>query len=606
MRRDRARGRRWPAPARWRRRRSRAAGTTPPPVECLRLEGPRRPVGFGAHVLDQGHARLSAARAAAASPGGRSKASRWPRCRRAERRLRADRAHCRRWPRRVGGVPWGVVPLSPRTRGEIVLARPGPTTAAARSRARSASPPPTDRAGCPNTPVGVRVYLGGDGWHVTARPAGSGAALDTTGGVASLLPDVAGDWRLADGGGRTLALRSGRYDETPLDCGRAGCHPAITDAVAASPMTTVFARLMDATPRPAGYPGCALACHATGEPGAHDGGFSHVASELGAGGRSRSPLGRAAARPAPAGRRRLPRLPRAGRDSRKRRRAGACCAPTSAPSATTRRRATGTSWPGAQSAMARADQDPRARSERACARCHTTAGFPRGRRPARTARRSTGARPTVPVRSGSRCSACHAVHDPRRPDGTARLLRSIAGAGAARGRAAERLPPLPHARCRRRAPERLGGGHLARSRRPGSGDGSAADRRRAPRGDRRRLRRLPPRRPRQSSSAAPATPFARRRPSARRAIRRARRRRPTCARAPSSCGVACRPENPARPAHAGDARVDRRTPRGRAIWDLLLVLEDPAAAAHNARYARALLDAAESVLQAGDTRRTPR
>jgi hypothetical protein len=50
------------------------------------------------------------------------------------------------------------------------------------------------------------------------------------------------------------------------------------------------------------------------------------------------------------------------------------------------------------------------------------------------------------------------------------------------------------------------------------------------------------------------------------------------------------------PPHAGNARPDRRTPRGRAAWNVLLVLEDPAAAAHNAPYARALLAAAEPAL----------
>jgi hypothetical protein len=52
------------------------------------------------------------------------------------------------------------------------------------------------------------------------------------------------------------------------------------------------------------------------------------------------------------------------------------------------------------------------------------------------------------------------------------------------------------------------------------------------------------------------------------------------------------------PPHAGNARPDRRTPRGRAAWNVLLVLEDPAAAAHNAPYARALLAAAERALAA--------
>jgi hypothetical protein len=49
--------------------------------------------------------------------------------------------------------------------------------------------------------------------------------------------------------------------------------------------------------------------------------------------------------------------------------------------------------------------------------------------------------------------------------------------------------------------------------------------------------------------------------------------------------------------HASGARIDRGTPVGRALWDVLLVLEDPAAAAHNGPYARALLDAAELALR---------
>ena len=129
------------------------------------------------------------------------------------------------------------------------------------------------------------IYLGGEGWRLTARPAGSHAVPGApAGGLTSFVPDVSGDWRLADAAGRTLALRAARYDETPLDCGRAGCHAAIPGAAATSPMTGVLARLMSANPRPRGYPSCALACHATGEPDAFDGGFAHVAAELGGAG----------------------------------------------------------------------------------------------------------------------------------------------------------------------------------------------------------------------------------------------------------------------------------------------------------------------------------
>ena len=54
--------------------------------------------------------------------------------------------------------------------------------------------------------------------------------------------------------------------------------------------------------------------------------------------------------------------------------------------------------------------------------------------------------------------------------------------------------------------------------------------------------------------------------------------------------------------HATGAALDLATPVGRALWNVLLVLEDPAAAAHNARYARALLAASEPVLSARSTR----
>jgi hypothetical protein len=50
------------------------------------------------------------------------------------------------------------------------------------------------------------------------------------------------------------------------------------------------------------------------------------------------------------------------------------------------------------------------------------------------------------------------------------------------------------------------------------------------------------------------------------------------------------------PTHSTGARLNLASPRGRAAWDIALVLEDPAADAHNAAYARALLDAAAAAL----------
>jgi hypothetical protein len=53
-------------------------------------------------------------------------------------------------------------------------------------------------------------------------------------------------------------------------------------------------------------------------------------------------------------------------------------------------------------------------------------------------------------------------------------------------------------------------------------------------------------------------------------------------------------------AHATPTSLDRSTPKGRALYDLALVVEDArGVAAHNAPYARRLLDAAERTLTGG-------
>src|SRR5262249_57354796 len=106
-------------------------------------------------------------------------------------------------------------------------------------------------------------------------------------------------WVLADGAGQKLPVRVGRYDETPLDCGRADCHPRAASGAAESPMTSVLARGLDGALGPAYDPRCAAACHAVGQPGLADGGFLDVAREMGtslpahpaAGARARPPPG---------------------------------------------------------------------------------------------------------------------------------------------------------------------------------------------------------------------------------------------------------------------------------------------------------------------------
>jgi hypothetical protein len=510
-----------------------------------------------------------------------------------------------------GPPPWGVVPISPRTRGEVVLEATWRGGAAEERHLVRVVAAPRAR-GLPNTPLGTRVYLGGDAWRVEAHPAGAAAALATAGGATSLEPDVAGDWRLVDGAGHALTLRAGRYDDTPLDCGRSDCHAAIASASAASPMTTVLARGMLPAPDGHGaafgdvYPGCALACHATGEPGLHDGGFTDVLGELG--------LDVAAIAP-----RRWESLPRPLR------RAGgvgclACHGPGALPEASARWGVLRTdvcaschdappryghveAWRGTR--MARADRDPRAATDRACARCHTTWGF---LAQASTAAASVDRRPPAGVGAlGVTCAACHAVHDHAagaRPLGAGRpLLRAVprralladaavpapaeksevclachapeaadgappASAAAlwlARGgldpsTGAALAGPAPHAAlaggcvgCHQGGPAvERGAGH-------GFVAGTGACARCHPK---------------------PLAPDDL--PARARSLWAALR----AGAAPDEAG----------PPHARAARLDRATPLGRAAWDVALVLEDPAAAAHNAPYARMLLAAAEKAL----------
>jgi hypothetical protein len=508
--------------------------------------------------------------------------------------------------------PWGLVPLSPRTRGEVVLEATWRGSSGRDERHEVRVSAAARARGLPNTPLGARVFLSGAGWRLDARPAGSAAALDLGGGMTSLLPDVAGDWRLADGAGRSLTLRSARYDQTPLDCGRSECHAAITDAAAGSPMTTVLAR--GVAPAPDG-PGCALGCHTTGEPGVADGGFSHVMGELG--------LGTVDARSWAQVPRPLRRLGGVG--------CLACHGPGALPEDSARwsilrgdvcatchdappRYGHVVAWQ--KTGMARADRDPRAASERACARCHTTWGFL-----AQSSADAGGVNRQPPAYVGSigiTCAACHAVHDPAHAGGTGHdsppalaLLRAAprpalladvalpaaseksrvclgchtpdpadavpASSSAAMWLGRGGLDPttgeslvgaIPHGAvaggcvgCHRGGPAGLG---------HGSGHAFAA----APETCRPC-----------HAQALPANDL-RGRASALWAAWRAR------------AGRGAVRDDVGRPPHAGGLRVDRGTPAGRAAWNVLLVLEDPAAATHNAPYARMLLAAAEKTLKA--------
>jgi hypothetical protein len=299
---------------------------------------------------------------------------------------------------------WGLVPISARETGAIVLrfrhVREGRTlTRDVRVLAAARS------TGLPSIPIGVGVYLRGGPFTIREAPPGGHAAIEAAdAGLERFTPDVAGRWVLADARGRELALRSGEHARTPLDCGRSSCHAAETAHAASSPMA---AALHGHLAEP-----CALACHATGEPGVPDGGFAHVAGRVG----WRTPVA-PRADPSSAMPRALRRLAGVG--------CTACHGPGAIPEASARwailradvcaschdappRYGHVAAW--SRSAMARSDLRPETRAA-PCARCHTTAGF--------LASIDARAETEVPLDAGPlgiACAACHAPHAEARLD----------------------------------------------------------------------------------------------------------------------------------------------------------------------------------------------
>lgn len=134
-------------------------------------------------------------------------------------------------------------------------------------------------SGLPDVGLHHPVLLSGN-WQLAEKPPESLAALRNVGTLLELSPDRAGRYRLHDEAGRKLSIQSGRFDHVPLDCGRAACHAEIAQSSLTSPMTQVLASDLGGC-HTLSEPECASACHATGEPGVPDGGFSHVMAELG-------------------------------------------------------------------------------------------------------------------------------------------------------------------------------------------------------------------------------------------------------------------------------------------------------------------------------------
>ncbi len=500
-------------------------------------------------------------------------------------------------------VAWGLVPLSPATRGEVALEVRAAGTVLATVGVAAAS----RSRGLDNVPVGARSHLAGEGWRLERAPEGSTAALVRSGDLHALAPDLDGEYVLRDEGDRRLELRAERYDATPLDCGRAGCHVAESRGAAEGPMTTVLARLGGVVPAP--YPGCALACHATGEPGASDGGFAHVAREIHGEAWVSALAGT------------WPALPRALR------RLGgvgclACHGPGAIPTASARwatlrsdvcatchdappRYGHVAAW--RTSRMARADADATARTDGECVACHTTRGFLAG--DAVSAR----AAPEHAGPLGIACAACHAVHDDERgvhvaPGSRDPLLRRVAvprEVEAAVGQpalAASRVCLPCHAPGDGGAPRAsaaalwsaTGGVRADGEPLTGRAVHGAVDRgcvgchSEGPRHLERGAGHAFAATERGCASCHDAATVARTRSEG--DALRARADALLAVVAPRLRGTG---RAPSRPPHAAAPRLDLATPAGRAAWNLLLVLEDRGAFHHNLPYARTLVEEAE-------------
>lgn len=480
--------------------------------------------------------------------------------------------------------PWGIVPVSPRTRGSAVFEAKW-TGAAAEHRLEVRLAAAARSSGLPSAALGQRLLLSGDGWSVLSHPAGATGRVTAAGPISAIELDVPGSWRLADRTGRELALTAGAHASTPLDCGRAECHPREVEAAASTPMTRAFANLVERADIP--DPGCAVACHTAGEPGLRDGGFVHLLGAF------------AWPRHIPPGPGTWRSMPRALR-----RVAGvgctACHGPASIPAPSARwailrsdvcatchdsppRYAHVEGW--RRSSMSRADRDEDARTKRACRGCHTTAGFLD-----RLGARADAVRPDPDLEMGIGCAACHAPHGAHTggallravpvPDGLPEAAASVcapchAPTGASRVEATAATLVYGSASGKHGPHAAVPGGCVGchgRARAGHAGARGAAHDFEA-----------------SDAECSGCHPEGDAMPSARRESDALRERAKRLAR---SLGVV----PGGRPPHARELRPPDEPERARAWRGVLTVLEDPAAGAHNAPLARELLDEADCLL----------
>jgi Doubled CXXCH motif (Paired_CXXCH_1) len=308
------------------------------------------------------------------------------------------------------------VPVSPRTQGRAVLAwsasakglpdQHGTLTVTAIARA----------TGLTSLAVGQRVMLGGGAYALVRAPGGSHASvLDTGSGVATFAPDVAGRYQLRGPGGERLEIQAMRHDHTPMDCGRSECHASISASTLVSPMSHALSHpALDLRADRS----CMLGCHAVGEPGLDDGGFASLRAALA----HTAPLDGAHLGALP------PQLMRMAGV-----RCTSCHGPGAIPTQGGRARvlrsdvcATCHDSPPRythvsewrSSAMARADSHAGSDTP-ACAACHTTGGFLH-----RTGLRVRDDLSRDDTAVGITCAACHAPHGARLAAG---LVRDFEG-----------------------------------------------------------------------------------------------------------------------------------------------------------------------------------
>lgn len=502
-------------------------------------------------------------------------------------------------------LPRALIPVSPRNQGRVVLEARF-TLGDFDQRARLELSALSRSRGLPNVPVTASVLLGGSGWQFIEPALDTASALQSYEGYSLLRPASDARWLLRDPDGAELSLRSAAYDQVPLDCTRAACHENLRGHTAGK-MSDVLVRGLSGRLGADYSAECALACHALGEPGLEDGGFQHVASTLGV---DVQKIANYAELPAA-----LQRLSNVGCLS--------CHGPGAIPEPMARSRIQRSdvcaychdappryghvaAWQA--SAMSHTARRLTDRAREDCATCHTTSGFLRAQ--------DSSERPAREASSGSAlgldCIVCHDVHQreptpallrspkppptadhldttlftssrpclnchaPRAPLGSQQQAWPEASAAAiwlGRGGFATSGGPLTGPAVHAHAPEGCSSCHIgtASGLERGQNHGFQASLTAC-----RRCHERPPGAPDHSSKARSLLAL-------------------LVKREPALRELALPPET--RP-HTRPGKLDVNSPLGRAAYNLLLLLEDPAAGIHNPDYAQLLLDHAEGMLRA--------